>query len=177
MTWDASSGSYLSSRPPGAADAWTEATARAGRSGTQQIREVTEAVPPPEVAAALRLAADQAAIVRRRTVFLDSKPIELVDSWYPASIASATPLAQPQKIKGGAVTLLASLGYPALKALDDVSVRGATDAEAELLGLSVGAPVIVVFRTTTSEGDVPFEVTVMIMVPDDRHLRYPLSVG
>jgi hypothetical protein len=37
--------------------------------------------------------------------------------------------------------------------------------------------VIVVFRTAVSERDVPFEATVKVMVPEDRHLRYPLSAG
>jgi len=175
--WDGPSAPYLSPRAPGETDAWTDATRQAGRTGTQQIREVAEAIPPAEVADALRLSSGAPAVVRRRTVFLDGKPIEIVDSWYPASIASATPLAQPQKIKGGAVTLLAGMGYVARGALDDVSVRGATGSEADLLGLPAGAPVIVVFRTTVSEHDVPFEATVMIMVPEDRHLRYPLSVG
>ena len=175
--WDGPSAPYLSPRAPGQTDAWTDATSRAGRTGTQQIREVAETTPPPDVAAALRLPEGELAVVRRRTVLLDGKPIETADSWYPASIASATPLAQPRKIKGGAVTLLAGLGYVAREALDDISVRGATEPEAELLSLQVGAPVIVVFRTTVSEHDVPFEATVMVMVPEDRHLRYPLSVG
>jgi GntR family transcriptional regulator len=175
--WDGPSAPYLSPRAPGETDAWTDATTRAGRTGTQQIREVAETIPPPDVAEALRLPSGTAAVVRRRTVFLDDKPIEIVDSWYPASIASATLLAEPRKIKGGAVTLLADMGYVARGALDDVSVRGATRQEAGLLGLPPRAPVIVVFRTTVSESDVPFEATVMVMVPEDRHLRYPLSPG
>jgi DNA-binding GntR family transcriptional regulator len=69
------------------------------------------------------------------------------------------------------------MGYVARGALDDISVRGATGSESDLLGLPQGAPVIVVFRTTVSELDIPFEATVMVMVPEDRHLRYPLSVG
>ena len=177
MTWDGPSGAYLSPRAPGESDTWTDATARAGRTGTQQIREAGESVPPPDVAEALHLPVGEAAVVRRRTVFLDGKPIEAVDSWYPSSIASSTPLAEPKRIKGGAVTLLAELGYSAREAVDDISVRGATEAEADVLGLPVGAPVIVVFRTIVSKNNVPFEVTVMIMVPEDRHLRYPLSVG
>jgi DNA-binding GntR family transcriptional regulator len=175
--WDEPSAPYLSPRAPGEADAWTDATTRAGRIGTQEIREVAETIPPPDVAEALQLPAGAPAVVRRRTVFLDGKPIEIVDSWYPASIAGATPLAEPRKIKGGAVTLLAGMGYVARGALDDISVRGATGSESDLLGLPQGAPVIVVFRTTVSELDIPFEATVMVMVPEDRHLRYPLSVG
>ena len=47
----------------------------------------------------------------------------------------------------------------------------------DTLGLPPGAPVIVVFRTAISKSDVPFEATVMVMVPEGRHLRYPLSAG
>lgn len=177
MNWDGASAPYLSPRAPGEADAWTDQTARAGRSGTQQIREVTEADPPQDVADALRLPAGAAAVVRRRTVFLDGAPIELVDSWYPASIAAGTALAGSGKIKGGAVTLLADMGYVAGGALDDISVRGATEAEAALLAVPVGAPVIVVFRVVASEAGAPFEATVMTMVPEGRHLRYPLAAG
>ena len=75
------------------------------------------------------------------------------------------------------MTLLADMGYVVREALDDISVRGATEPEAELLGLPAGAPVIVVFRTAVSKSDVPFEATVMVMVPEGRHLRYPLSAG
>jgi DNA-binding GntR family transcriptional regulator len=129
------------------------------------------------VAAALRLPAGATAVVRRRTVFLDSSPIEAVDSWYPASIATGTALAEPRKIKGGAVTLLAGLGYVARGALDDISVRGATATEATLLSVPEGSPVIVVFRVVASEAGVPFEATVMTMAPEGRHLRYPLAAG
>jgi DNA-binding GntR family transcriptional regulator len=177
VDWDGASAPYLSPRAPGEADAWTDQAARAGRAGTQQIREVAEAVPPQVVAGALRLPAGAAAVVRRRTVFLDGAPIETVDSWYPASIAAGTALARPGKIKGGAVTLLADMGYLAGGALDDISVRGATEAEAALLAVPAGAPVIVVFRVVAAETGVPFEATVMIMVPEGRHLRYPLAAG
>jgi GntR family transcriptional regulator len=175
--WDGASAPYLSPRAPGEADAWTDQTARAGRAGTQQIREVAETVPPQDVAAMLQLPAGAAAVVRRRTVLLDGTPIETVDSWYPAAIATGTALAEPRKIKGGAVTLLAGMGYVARGALDDISVRGATAAEAALLAIPAGAPVIVVFRVVVPEAGVPFEATVMIMVPEGRHLRYPLAAG
>jgi GntR family transcriptional regulator len=177
VDWDGASAPYLSPRAPGEADAWTDQTARAGRAGTQQIREVAEAAPPQDVAVALRLPAGAAAVVRRRTVFLDGAPIETVDSWYPASIAAGTALAEPGKIKGGAVTLLAGMGYVARGALDDISVRGATEAEAALLAVPADAPVIVVFRVVAAETGVPFEATVMTMVPEGRHLRYPLAAG
>jgi GntR family transcriptional regulator len=63
---------YLSPRDEGQADAWSEETARAGRVGTQKIREVTTDVPPADVASALELPPDAQAVVRRRTMLLDA---------------------------------------------------------------------------------------------------------
>ena len=97
--WDEPSAPYLSPRAPGETDAWTEAATRAGRTGTQLIREVAETVPPPDVANALQLPAGAAAVVRRRTVVLDGKPIEIVDSWYPASIAALLPWPSQRRSK------------------------------------------------------------------------------
>src|SRR3954454_18619977 len=108
--WIVDSLPYLSPRQEGQIDAWSEEAAQAGHVGTQQLRTVTSAVPSAEVAAELGLPLGTAAIVRRRTVLLDQKPVELADSWYPLQVATGTGLAEPRKIKGGAVTLLATLG-------------------------------------------------------------------
>lgn len=153
--WDCSSVPYLSPRAAGQPDAWTEETTRAGQTGTQQIREVTEATPPPEVAEALRLQPSTTAVVRRRTMLLDGAPVELTDSWYPADIASGTQLAEPRRIKGGAVTFLAELGWVAAESLEDITFRPATGDEAEALGLLAGAPVIVLFRIALTAASVP----------------------
>jgi DNA-binding GntR family transcriptional regulator len=110
-------------------------------------------------------------------MFLDDQPVEAADSWYPASVARGTPLAEPRKIRGGAVTLLAGLGYVASEAREDIAFRAAADQEADALGLPAGTPVIVLSRTILSADDVPFEASVMVMVAEGRRLRYQLAVG
>jgi DNA-binding GntR family transcriptional regulator len=134
-------------------------------------------VPPADVAAALRLPPGASAVVRRRMMLLDGQPVELTDSWYPEEIAAGTALADPRKIKGGAVTLLAGLGYVVHEAREDIAFRGATVGEAGELGLRAGTPVIVLSRTCLTAGGVPFEVSVMVMVAEGRHLRYRLIAG
>ena len=175
--WIASSVPYLSPREAGEADAWSEEAAEAGRVGTQHLREVSVEVPPPAVASALSLNPGADAVVRRRTMLLDGQPVELTDSWYPAEIAEGTALAATGKIKGGAVTLLANMGYPVHEAREDIAFRGATGDEAAELGLSVDTPVIVLSRTSLNAGGVAFEASVMVMVAEGRHLRYRLVVG
>lgn len=175
--WIVNSLPYLSPRQAGQVDAWSEEAAQAGRVGTQKIREVVSELPPAEVASALGLPSDTSAVVRRRTMLLDDQPVELTDSWYAEEVAASTALAAPGKIKGGAVTLLAGLGYAVHEAREDITFRGATPGEAAKLGLSTGTPVIVLFRTCLTAGGVPFEVSVMVMVAEGRHLRYRLIAG
>jgi GntR family transcriptional regulator len=172
--WIVNSLPYLSPRQEGQVDAWSEEAAQAGRVGTQQIREVVTDVPPADVATGLGLPPGVSAVVRRRTMLLDGRPVELTDSWYPANIAAETALAVPGKIKGGAVTLLAGLGYAVHEAREDITFRAATGAETTDLELPAATPVIVLSRTCLTSEGVAFEASVMVMVAEDRHLRYRL---
>ncbi len=170
--WIVNSLPYLSPRLEGQPDAWSDEAAQAGRIGTQQIREVATAVPPADVAAVLALPAGALAVVRRRTMLLDGEPVEMTDSWYPAEIAAGTALAEPGRIKGGAVTLLGSLGYTVHEAREDIVFRAAAADEAADLGVHVGTPVIVLSRTCLTAAGVPFEASIMVMVAEGRRLRY-----
>ncbi|MEZ0074451.1 GntR family transcriptional regulator [Planotetraspora sp. GP83] len=175
--WVGSSASYVSPRAAGQTDAWTEELAVNGRQGSQLLREVAEVVPPLLVAGALRLPEGETAVVRRRVMLVDERPVELTDSYYPLSVAAGTGLAAARKIPGGAPTLLAQLGHVPSEVIEDLTVRPATAAEAEALGLEEGAPVILLVRLVRSADGVPFEVSVMTMVPEGRHFRYSLKVG
>ncbi|MFI0453405.1 GntR family transcriptional regulator [Actinomadura sp. 6N118] len=168
---------YLSPRSEGQVDPWSQEAAQQGRTGTQQIREVVTETPPSEVASALELSEGAPAVVRRRAMLLDGQPVELTDSWYPADIATGTALAESGKIKGGAVTLLANLGYAVHEAREEIEVRGAMPHEAAELMMPTDAPVIVLRRTCLTTAGKPFEASVMVMVPEGRRLRYRLIAG
>src|SRR4051812_14421382 len=89
---------YMTARGDGQTDAWT---AEAKQRGGQRLVEVAEVTPPPAVAEALHPPAGDKAVVRRRAILLDDAVIELADSYYPASVARGTGLAEARKIKGG----------------------------------------------------------------------------
>lgn len=157
-------------------DAWAQEAAEHGHTGKQLLREVTELEPPPNIAAALRLAPGETAVVRRRTMLLDGHPVELTDSYYPADIARGTGLAEPRKVRGGAVTLLAELGHTASRADEDVTAREPTEDERQLLQLGDGEWVLVLTRLLTSDAGRPIEASVMTMTARGRHLRYALTL-
>ncbi|MFB9470567.1 UTRA domain-containing protein [Nonomuraea salmonea] len=174
--WTSVSLPYVRPRRSGQPDAWTEEAAQHGHTGSNILREVVELYPPASVGAALGLREDEPAVVRRRTVLLDEQPIELADSYYPASIARGTRLADMRKIPGGAPTLLVELGHELVHVEEDVSARPATEEERELLRLGDHEWVLVLFRRSLSRDRTPIEVSVLTMVPHGRHLRYKLSL-
>jgi DNA-binding GntR family transcriptional regulator len=145
--------------------------------GTNELREVGEIPAPPDIARDLSIEGGQHVVVRRRIVLLDGAPVELADSYYPASIACGTPLAQTGKIRGGAVRLLAELGHRVRKVEEAVSARPTTAIERNLLNLGETDWVLVLRRVVRDEAGTPFESTVMTMIASGRELRYEHEEG
>lgn len=164
---------YIKPRDAGETDAWSE---EARQRGGQRLAEVAEVIPPREVGNALRLSPGEKASVRRRIILLDGDVIELADSYYPLSIARGTALAQKRKIKGGAPTLLAELGYQPRHVAEDLEFRLANEFELAALTLPDGASVLTLLRTTSTEDGSPFEVQLMVMKAP-RRLHYEIEVA
>jgi DNA-binding GntR family transcriptional regulator len=116
-------------------------------------------------------------ILRRRLVFLDDVPVEVADSYYPATIARGTALAETRKIKGGAVTLLANLGFRASVAHEQVTARQATAAERQLLEATDATWVLHLLRSVEDADGRPFEVSSMTMLASGRTLHYTVEIG
>ena len=163
---------YVTPRSAGQADAWTE---ESKQRGGQRLTDVAEVIPPQEVATALTLTTGEKAAVRRRVILLDGDAIELADSYYPLAIARGTALTEKRKIKGGAPTLLAELGYQPRRLFEDIELREANAFERTALALPDGASVLTLLRTTTTEDGTPFEVQLMVMKAP-RRLHYEIEV-
>ncbi|GGO08399.1 hypothetical protein GCM10010116_16980 [Microbispora rosea subsp. aerata] len=174
--WASVSTPYLQPRTAEQADAWAAEAAQHGRKGTHRLGEVSEQPAPPEVAERLGLTPGEQVIVRRRIVLLDDQPVELADSYYPVTIARGTRLAEPRKVPGGAVALLAELGYEPRHAEEDVHARPASEDERQALGLDRHDWVLVLTRTLRAENGEPVEISVMTMNPMIRHLRYETTL-
>ncbi|MFJ3497825.1 UTRA domain-containing protein [Streptomyces sp. NPDC086091] len=169
-TWIGDTQPYLAPRQEGERDAWSSEAAARGRRGTQRLLAVEEVAPPIAVRDFFGMGPEEKAVVRRRLILLDGEPIELADSYYPARVARGTQLAQVGKIRGGAVTLLATMGFTAEDSpLEDVAAEIASSSECESLSLPPGSPVLILTRFTRSTTGEPMEVSVMTMT---RHLRY-----
>ncbi|GGX84562.1 GntR family transcriptional regulator [Streptomyces hiroshimensis] len=175
--WVSSSLPYLTARPDGSPDAWSAETAAQGRRGRQKIVHAGEVPAPDVVAELLRVPPGETVVVRQRLMLLDERPCELTDTYYPASIARGTPLAGTAKIPGGAVTLLARLGYAGATVREDVVARMPTDGERHALGTAPGEPVLRLTRLTLDAGDRPVQVDLMTMPAHRQRLRYEITLS
>ena len=168
--WMGDAQPYLAPRPAGQRDAWSTEAAAHGRKGGQRLLAVEEVEPPEAVRRFFDLGPAETVVVRRRLILLDDAPVELADSYYPARIARGTRLAETGKIPGGAVTLLAELGFtPEDDPVEDVAAGTATAMQCEALDLPVGTAILTLTRFTRSSTGKPMEVSIMAMT---RHLQY-----
>ncbi|MEC4016966.1 GntR family transcriptional regulator [Streptomyces sp. H27-D2] len=175
--WESESARYLTPGERGAPDAWAREAAESNRRGGQRLLDAGAVIPPADVARGLGLADDEEAIVRRRLILLDGAPVELADSYYPARIAAGTGLAEAGKVPGGAVSLLAELGYVAGRAEESVTARMPSEAERAALGLGDREPVMVLSRIVFAGDERPMEACVMTMTARDRAVHYRLRLG
>jgi GntR family transcriptional regulator len=137
-----------------------------------RLLDVSEVVPPLEVARSLDIAADELVVVRHRLLLHSGEPVELSWSYYPSTIARGTELAGRKKISGGAARVLADLGHRQQEMDDRVSARMPTSEEVDALSLPPYVPVIRQFRIVRSDAGRPIEVSVLIKGSHLHELRY-----
>lgn len=157
-------------------DVWGQEAAAQGRTGRQRIVYAGEAAPPPDVATLLSLQPGEPAILRRRVILLDDHPVEIADSYWPTRIAAGTPLAEPGKIRGGAVAYLAAQGYRPATVDEEIDTRLPTADEKQLLPSGDGDWVLVLTRRIADSSANPYEVSVMVTPGRSRRLHYSMKV-
>jgi GntR family transcriptional regulator len=144
-------------------NAWVEDAAEQGKIGTQRLLAVEAGPPTPEVRAGLALTTGEDVVVRRRLILADDQPVEIAESYYPASIAAGTALAEDKKIRGGAVRFLAGAGYPLDESIDRITSERAGEF-ADLLAVDQDEPLTVTRRTSSTDNAGPVEYAVNRMV-------------
>ncbi|MFJ6363467.1 UTRA domain-containing protein [Streptomyces globisporus] len=172
--WSSTSLPYVLPKSDGQADTWSDDTS--GQPTSQHLLEVAEVTPPARIASALALGQGERAVVRRRLMKRGDRPVELTDSYYPLTVAAGTALAEKRKIKGGAPTLLAELGYLPRHVTEEVETREPSASEIASLELEPGEPVLVLCRLTTAQNGSPMEASLMTM-RRGAILRYEIEVA
>ncbi|MDT0266492.1 UTRA domain-containing protein [Streptomyces sp. DSM 44915] len=172
--WVNTSAPYTRARAAGQGDAWGAETAARGRRGTQRVLGAGTVPAPEPVARAFGLPAGHSVVERRRIIYLDDEATEVTGSYYPLEVAAGTRLAQRAKIPGGAVTLLASLGFVARTVTEEVRARMPDEEEKRLLDLDHHEPVLHLLRHTFGDHELPFQVDVSVFHAGTQSLRYEM---
>jgi GntR family transcriptional regulator len=144
----------------------------AGSPAASALRQSAE--PTTDVAGYLHLDDGEEVVARRRVMLLAGEPIQLATSYYPASLAAGTELAQPEKLPGGTIATLERRHLELTTFEEHISARMPTGPEAAQLNMGPGTPVLVHVRVTRAIGDLPVEVGEHIMRADQNRMTYVL---
>jgi GntR family transcriptional regulator len=156
--------------------AFAAETARLGLTPSQEIREVAEIDPPPFVAERLALRKGARVVVRRRRMFASGVPMQLADSYIPATIARGTALMQIDSGPGGTYARIEDRGHRLTKAREELKARMPTPEERRLLELDPGVPVVTLIRTAYDSDGKPVEVFDSVVAADKHQFVYDVAM-
>lgn len=114
----------------------------------------------PSVAKRLELAPDDEVVVMERLRTANGEPVAIEVSYYPAKLYPG--ISQDMFTAGGSgqssfEVMQKKFGYKSARAVDELTVVALEAREAKMLGLAPGTPVLLRFRVTYSDKDVPIK--------------------
>jgi DNA-binding GntR family transcriptional regulator len=146
--------------------------------GLAREHETGRVPPPPAVARRLGLRPGSLTIRTRYVLSSGGTAVQLALSWEPVSLTAGTPVAVPEEgpLAGrGVIERMKAIGVIVDQVTEDISVRPALRAEAAVLGLAPGAPVLLVERSHLAGGRA-VETGDIVVAADGHRLRYRIPV-
>lgn len=140
--------------------------------------EADRVPPPPAVARRLGLRPGSLTMRTRYVLCAGGAAVQLALSWEPVSLTAGTPVAVPEEgpLAGrGVIERMKTIGIIVDQVTEDISVRPALRAEAAVLGLAPGAPVLLVERSHLAGGRA-VETADIVVAADGHRLRYRIPV-
>ena len=145
----------------------TGEAAAQGLTTDQQLRFIGEVAAPVAVAERLGIEPDAPVLVRQRTTYLDGRPNQLADSYYPLDIVEAAPrLRQEDTGPGGGYARLEDAGIMLAEIEERISPRMPTTPESVALELPEGTPVADLIRTAYDRAGRAVEVMLAVIAGD-----------
>lgn len=150
-----------------------------GRAGTWESRSTARVPAPEDIAERLAIEPGDLCVHTRYEFLADGLPVQLSDSWEPMAVTDGTPIVLPEMgpLAGmGVVERMRSIGVVIETAVELPRPGRATQAQSNLLGISVGDLVSLIERTYYDTDGRPVE-TADIVVPDVRwEVAYEVAV-
>ena len=148
-----------------------------GREATQLLRFLGTAPAPEAVAERLGIEPGTPVHVRRRTTYIDGRPNQLADSYYPLELAEAVPAIKDEDTgPGGGFARIEEAGYRLARIREEIALRMPTGPESFVLELPEGTPVAELVRTVHDTQERPIEVMVAVIAGDMVAFDYDFPV-
>ncbi len=140
----------------------------------------SERVPAPaHVARRLRLPDGDQVVTRTRYLMsADGSPVQLATSYEPAATTAQTPVPFPEQgtfAGRGVAERMQAIGIGVDQVVEEISVRPALSAEAAVLNIPAGSPVLLIERSHRS-GERTVETGEIVIAADRFRLRYRFPV-
>jgi GntR family transcriptional regulator len=141
----------------------------------------SERVPAPaHVTRRLRLPDGDHLVTRTRYLMsADGSPVQLATSYEPAATTAQTPVPFPEQgtfAGRGVVERMQAIGIGVDQVVEEISVRPALSAEAAVLGIPAGSPVLLIERSHRC-GERTVETGEIVIAADRFRLRYRFPVA
>ena len=131
---------------------------------------------PAELARALQLRSNEAAIQVRRLLSFRGTPVVLDDIWLPAALFKGLTAERLSDYRGPMYSLFESeFGVRMIRAEEKIRAVAADVASAALLGLATGAPLLSVERLSMTYDDKPVELRRGLYNTASHHYRNELN--
>lgn len=157
------------------AGAFAAETEALGLTPSQELIEVGVIDAPDHVAQLLNLAEGEQVVVRRRRMLADDIPMQLADSYFPASWARGTALEQLYTGPGGSYARVEDAGHRLDKFREELAARAPQEREVRALELAPGVPVVTLIRIAYDESGDPVEVFESVVAADRHVFVYEFS--
>jgi len=138
-----------------------------GRVPSQTI-DVALVQATPDVAQRLEIPEGALVVGRRRARYINGQPVNLNDSYYPYELVKDSEIMSPADVPRGTNQLMADLGYPQVRARDEIYVRMPGPEEIRRLDLGPGTPVAVHYVTGYVASGRAVRCTINVL-PGDQH--------
>jgi DNA-binding GntR family transcriptional regulator len=144
------------------------------------LEHQAEEVPaPPHIARRLGLLPGIDRVMRARYLLsADGAPVQLATSYEPVQVTGGTAVAVPEQgpfAGRGVIERMKAIGISVDEVAEEISVRPSLRSEATVLGISAGAPVLMVQRTHLADGT-GVEAADIVAAADGFRLRYRIPV-
>lgn len=148
-------------------DRFSQQIVAEGRTPSQHI-EVSLVQAAADLAQRLQVNPGDLIVARRRVRSINGEPTNINDSHFPLELVKDSEIMSPAYLPRGTDQVLADLGYPQDRAIDEIFVRMPTPDEIHRLNLGPGTPVAVHYDTGYTADGRPVQCTVNVL-PGDRH--------